>query len=305
MPTPSTRCLAALGVLTGLLAQPTEAQGQFLGAWLLPQGSVRGTVALSHLNNEAWFCGDGRAHCDPGDRAVFSDLTHREQSRTTSLNFRLEYSPTGFLGLSGEIPWHSVNYERYIASRPLPIDALDATGIGDAFFTVRTGGTRDGWAGTAGYGIEIPTGDFTIDAFRVPLGQGTLNHVLYLELGRSLWPARAYVEAGVLARVRGTFTTDDGVEAHWGNELIWRVDGGWQFHAPWWIKFETKGFRSGGFSTNIPGEPKGDYRSIWVVFGSLQYELGGALAEIWLQAPVAGRNTPADPTVGFSISYTQ
>lgn len=304
MPHPSRTVLGALVLGVSLLTLSGNAHGQFLGGWLPPQGSIRGTFALSAQQNTSWFCGEGRAHCETGERSVFSDLTSREESQTTSLNLRLQYTPWEFLSLSAELPWHQIRYERFIQSLPDPVDALDSRGIGDAFFTVRTGKVFGLWGTSAGYGLEVPTGDFTIDAFRVPLGQGTLNQVLFLELGRSLWPRNAYLEAGILGRFRGTYTSEDGVEAHWGNEFAWRLDGGWQFHKPWWIKVETKGYRSTGFSTNIPGEPQGDYRSVWVLFGSFQYERGGMLAEVWAQAPLAGRNTPADPTLGFSISVT-
>ena len=196
------------GVAVLFATEPVHAQ--FLGGWLPPEKSLRVTASVSAQHNDRWFCGEGRAHCQTGERAVFSDLTSREESRTTSFYLRLQATPWNFLGFSAEIPWHRIRYERYIASMSRPIDALDSNGVGDTYVTARAGRVFGMWGVTAGYGLELPTGDFTIDAFRVPLGQGTLNHVVFLEAGRSLWPAPAYLEAGLLGRFRGTYTTEDG-----------------------------------------------------------------------------------------------
>lgn len=191
-----------LGSAFALAVVPARAEAQFEGAWLPRAGTLTARLWLARQDNSEWFCGTDKSHCRPGERAVASELTEREQSNTSSGGIHLEGAVTDWLALGVDVPFHTISYARYIPGRQDPVDDLDTQGIGDVSASARIGSVYGPWGFSGGYRIGLPTGDFSISAFLVPVGQGSPAHDFFLELGRSFHPAPAYLEVGVLYRIR-------------------------------------------------------------------------------------------------------
>lgn len=289
-----------------LLLTAGRANAQFLGAWLPPERSLNAEVGVIYHNNSSWFCGDFQEHCEPGERDRFSELpVTEERSRTLSFYLKTEIVPWRFLGLYAEIPFHVLDYEAMSGSS-LALPPLESRGIGDLRLVARTGTTLGSWAFSGGYGITFPTGEFSIDAFIVPLGQGTQNHEFFAEVGKSLYPVPGYIQGGALYRIRNSFDVEllgEKIgEVDWGDEFSVYLQGGWNFTGPWWAKLETKVFKSRRWTTTFVNV-EGDFRSQWNILPAVFVEHWGAFWEIWATVPLAGRATPADPAFGLKVYY--
>jgi len=290
-----------------LVAVADRVDAQFLGAWLPPERSISGEIGIAYLNNQQWFCGDfnqgGAEACEPGEKGLISDTgtnsVFHEESRSLSTTFKAELTPWKHLSFKAELPFHKVRYE---SDGIFAFPVIEDSGIGDLRLILRGGGLSGQWAYSGGYGLVLPTGEFTLNAFVLPIGQGTRNHDFFAELGRSLWPAPGYLQGGALYRIREPYEDEFGIEVDWGNEVSAYLQGGWNFTGPWWAKLETKVFKSERWKTTL--EPvEGDFRSAWDLTPAVFLKKWNAFFELWVRVPLAGRATPADPAIGFKVFY--
>jgi hypothetical protein len=225
----------------------------------------------------------------------------RESSRTWTILGQVEATPWPFLSFVVQVPFHDVQYTKWFDETTS--QEFSSSGVGDLRLGVRGGRTLGAWAVNGGYALQLPTGDFDISANLVPVGQGTRNHDLFVEGGRSLWPAPAYLEGGVLLRLREAYVNEFGIEIDWGDEIHGRLTGGYGLGS-WWLKMDVHAFRSGERTSSLPGEPTGQFRSRLEIVPGLVRDFGGrGWADLWVVVPLAGRNTPADPTVGVSLTW--
>lgn len=279
------------------------AEAQFRGAWLPDARTITAQIGASYSDTDDWFCGANLGHCTAGERGNLSDTIESENAQTSSLNFKVEVTPLEWLSLDAQLPFHDLNYEKFFGGGPDNSLTLDSRGVGDLRVGVRAGKRVGAWGFSGGYGIEFPTGDFDISANLIPVGQGTRNHELFLEVGRSLHPAPAYLEAGVLYRIREAFVNEFDVETDWGDEVHGRLGGGVNVAGPWWLKADLHGFKSGERTTNIPGEPSDQFRSSLALTPGVLYQLQGlGWLDAWLRFPLAGRNAPGDVSFGFAAT---
>lgn len=283
-----------------LVAGPAVARAQFLGAWLPPERTVSGKVAVGYSDNDSWFCGANLGHCEPGSRGHLSDLVASENTQASTLLLQAEVAPLEWLAFTGQIPFHDITYTKNFSADLS--STFTGSGVGDVRLVARAGRTLGSNAVNGGYALTLPSGSFDISANLVPVGQGTRNHDFFVEAGHSFWPARFYVEAGALYRVRETFTNEFGVVIDWGNEIHGRGTVGYTAGS-FILKLATHGFRSDDRTSSV-GEPEGQFRSRWELIPSVVYEWKGrAWVDFWMDIPMAGRNTPADVAFGLALTY--
>ena len=260
---------------------------------------MQGYTAYSE--NGAWFCGPNLGQCKAGERGNLSDTIQSEKATTASLGFKTEFVPVTGVSVIAELPFHRLRYRKDFGDGQVLL--LQTDGVGDLRLAARAGLTAGSWGFAAGYALELPTGEFAVSAALAPVGSGTRNHDLFVEFGRSLWPAPLFAEAGVLVRLREAHTDEDAVMTDWGDELHARLHGGWNFSGPWTLQSSIHAFRSGARSTNVPGEPRDQFRSLLELVPGALLEAGAVRIEGWLNIPLAGRNTPSDPRVGISVTW--
>lgn len=295
-------------ILVSMILQVGPLRGvalaQFQGAWISAAGTISTTVWVSHQRNSAWFCGQDRLDCRPGDRTEASPLARTEESRAVSSGVRVQASPTDWLDLSLDVPYHDVTYKKFADGVDDPTDDLEVRGIGDLRMTTRLGGRRGAWALSAGHALSIPTGNFSISAFLIPIGQGSVAHDAFLEAGRSLGAGGAALEAGVLYRLRKAYRHPAGFEVRWGNELHARLSGSGRVHGGVLARAEARTFVTARRTTDISGEPAGERRVLLEAVPGLSFSDNRMRVDAWLSIPVLGRNTPSDPTAGLAVTLS-
>jgi len=295
----SRHLLALILVGSALLGGAPHAQAQFKGAWLPDRPSLTIRMGIQYSATDAWFCGPGLAHCQAGERTLLNPLASSQESRLVTPTFELELVPVRGLDLIAFFPVHFLQFTETTAILPREISA---DGLGDITVMARAGVVTGNWAFSGGYGLEFPTGSFTTSAFEITVGRGTRNHLFLLEAGWSLYPKPAYLQAGLLVRLRETLENEFGVRIDWGNEVGGRLEAGFQPTPRLWLIALTEAMKSGVRRTNT-GEQQDQFQSLWSVAPKAAYRLGKDLwIDAWVVFPLAGRNMPADPALGTKLS---
>jgi hypothetical protein len=275
---------------------PDVPQAQLKGAWLPPDHSLTAKVGIRYSRTESWFCGNNLGHCEPGQRDRLNPLVERQSSRIVTSDLTVDLGLTQGIAVGAYVPYHDIRFDRGFGP------PLESSGPGDASLTVRAGVSPGRWAASGGYSIELPIGPFTTNTEAIAIGRGTRNHVFLLEGGVSLWPRPGYVQLGVLYRLRETYTSRE-VSIDWGNELQGQLEGGWRIVGSSVLKLTVRGVKSQGRrDIGFPPPPEPEFRSFLEVVPGGLHQWSSGWVEAWISFPLAGRNMPADPYLGVSIT---
>ncbi len=179
-------------------------------------------------------------------------------------------------------------------------DDRSSTGPGDLRIESRFNVLREPLVLTVGGTVKLPTGEFVNDAEIVPVGEGQYDFDLFAEVGRSLWPVRGYLTGKIGYRFR---TVNPETEIDFGDEIVWRVEGGYQFTGRLQGKLTVRGLH--GFETSSFGLTLESLRrAIAYVEPGVSLALGPSRGlELSVPISVGGRNWPAGPV--FNLSFTQ
>jgi len=215
------------------------------------------------------------------------------RSQTRALFLELVTGLTDRWDVKAQIPIFGISFNDIA-------DERTSTGPGDLRVESRYNLLNGPVVLTAGGAVKFPTGEFVNDAEIVPVGEGQYDFDVFAEVGKSLWPVRGYVTGKVGYRFRAVNAE---TEIDYGNEIIWRVEGGYQFTTHFFGKLLVRGLH--GFDTSsfdIPLESL--KRAIVYVEPGVSIALSPSRGiELSVPISVSGRNWPAGPV--FNVSFTQ
>ena len=166
------------------------------------------------------------------------------RNRTRALFFKYVRGITDRWDVKAQLPFFNIAFDDIA-------DERTSNGLGDLRIESRYNLVRVPLVLTVGGAIKLPTGEFVNDAEIVPVGEGQYDFDVFVEVGRALWPVRGYVTGKIGYRFR---TKNQEIDIDFGDELIWRVEGGYQFGTRIYSKIVLRGlhgFESTSFGLSI------------------------------------------------------
>jgi len=278
--------LRAMGsrVVSMLLLLSCAAHSAEAGAWTLSKGVNWLKVGLMLQDTtERYFIN--------GERIPYF-FDGRNQTR--ALFFEYVRGITDRWDVKAQLPFFNIAFDDIA-------DERTSNGLGDLRIESRYNLVRDPLVLTVGGAIKFPTGEFVNDAEIVPVGEGQYDFDVFVEVGRSLWPVRGYVTGKIGYRFR---TKNQEIDIDFGDELIWRVEGGYQFAARIYSKIVLRGlhgFESTSFGLAIDSLRR---RVVYLEPGA-SFTLSPSRAiEVTVPISIAGRNWPAGPVININFTQT-
>ena len=253
------------------------------GAWTLPRG--QNWLQLGFMfqdTSERYFLDGSRI-------PYFFD----GRNRTQALFFDYQRGLTDRLDVKVQFSIFRISFDDFSDDRT-------STGLGDLRLEARYNFVKSPLVAAVGGTIKFPTGEFVNDAEIVPVGEGQYDFDLFVEVGRSLWPKPGYVTGKMGYRWRAK-NQETGIDQ--GDELLWHIELGWQFHP----RVTVKGLFRGLYGL--------DSTSFDLIIESLRREVvyfqpGVTFAvteasgiELTVPISLRGRNWPAGPVL--VILFTQ
>ena len=213
---------------------------------------------------------------------------------TRALFFEYERGITHRWDVKAQLPFFNIAFDDIA-------DERTSNGPGDLRIESRYNLVRDPLVLTVGGAIKFPTGEFVNDAEIVPVGEGQYDVDVFVEVGRSLWPVRGYVTGKIGYRFR---TKNQEIDIDFGDELIWRVEGGYQFGKRIYSKIALRGLQ--GFESTSFDFPIDSLRrqAVYLEPGASFTLAASRAIEVTVPISIAGRNWPAGPVLNIHFTQT-
>lgn len=305
-------------MLFAVSAVPSAARA---GAWTTEEGVVWGKIALFHLDSDRVFVG----HTRDG-----TDCSGKDGTRTLNIGDRAPYDCMLGGGLKTTQLFVEASFglhERVELGLQLPIilngefvsdDVTDnSRGLGDLRFGTKVLIVPEPLVLSAAMDVKAPTGDFSIDAVQVPLGEGQWDVTFRGLVAKSFLEGKLWAggEAGYRIRTDNEETQPQPIDM--GDEVVAVLEGGAR-PLPWLYlpaRLELLwGFDSHFEPANefLPRSKRGRRRVLFVQTGLMLNPLrhtAGYFRDLgveWgVRVPVWGEDWPADPVwfVGFTNRF--
>ena len=216
------------------------------------------------------------------------------RNQTRALFFEYVRGITDRWDVKAQLPFFNIAFDDIA-------DERTSNGLGDLRIESRYNLVSDPLVLTVGGAIKFPTGEFVNDAEIVPVGEGQYDFDVFVEVGRSLWPVRGYVTGKIGYRFR---TKNQEIDIDFGDELIWRVEGGYQFAERIYSKIVLRGLH--GFESTSFGLPIDSLkRRVVYLEPGASFTLSPSRAiEVTVPISIAGRNWPAGPVININFTQT-
>ncbi len=189
------------------------------GAWTLPAGQLWAKASFLYQFTHDFYADTGAILPDgtvvePGDRRPYDD---GGASRQRVIFVDAEYGVTDRLTVGAQIPWKELRFDDRI-------ETTKSWGAGDLKTALRyallTGRDRL----TIRTAVKWPTGRFSVEPGKIPLGENQADLETGLQWGRGLGRPMSWVGAEAGRRFR--FRDDEnGIDP--GDEWFWWTEAGW------------------------------------------------------------------------------
>lgn len=280
-----TRAAGLLAVFLALAAVPDPVWSQ----WTQPPGRAWSQLTLYHIDTREEYSETGEVR----------DFFAEGHDVTTSLFLTTAVGIVRGLDVWLQVPFHHLSFDDAARER-------ERTGLGDVRTYVRVspevlGAGHLPLAVALRGGVKFPATQFPVDAEVIPLTEGQTDWELFLELGKSLYPAPVYLAAWLGYRIR---TRNDRIRFQPGDEkLLYVAVGGHFGHLTWKTAFNGLW----GVSPTIEGiEISSASRRLLELVPEVGWDLGPFIPTVGVKLDVDGRNFPRGPTLkaGVFVPWT-
>lgn len=267
----------ALAVVLVLATAPLA----FAGAWTLPKGANWLKAGFMFQDTTERYFLDGE----------LTPYFFEGRNQTRALFFEYVRGLTDRWDVKAQMPYFGISFDDIA-------DERQSNGLGDLRVESRYNVLSDPMVLTVGGTIKFPTGEFVNDAEIVPVGEGQYDFDVFAEVGRSLWPVNGYVTGKIGYRFR---TKNRETNISFGDEIIWRAEGGYRFNERLSAKLLARGlygFESTSFGLTIETLR----REIVYIEPGVHFAITKSQGvEVTVPVSVRGRNWPAGPVVTVSF----
>ena len=275
------------------------------GAWTLPKGHIWTKATFMHQSTNEEYVGVGGAGRPPdpsityqaGDRARYR-FDGSYSSRAVFLD--VFYGVTDRVDIGVQVPFFRQQFQDAALLTGFG-EPRRATGFSDIRGFMKVGLLTGPTVGSIKLGFKAPTGNFQNADGLIPVGEGQWDFDFIVQLGRSLWPVRAYanVDAGFRLRMRNKKIDRDP-----GNEWFFMGEFGYSPHKQLLMSVKVEGVRGKAATTfgikTIQDVKRVTYISPTLVIGPFN----NLNIEAALRISVNGRSFPAGRMLVLGASYS-
>jgi hypothetical protein len=275
------------------------------GAWTLPKGHfwTKATFMHQSTNEEYVAVGGGGRPPDPsityeaGDRARYR---FNGSYSSKALFLDIFYGITDRVDVGIQVPFFRQQFQDAALLTGFG-EPRRATGFSDIRGLVKLGLLTGTTVSSLKFGFKAPTGDFQNEDGLIPVGEGQWDLDLILQLGRSLWPIRAYANVDLGYRLR---KKNEKIDRDPGDEWFFMGEVGYSPHKLMLLAVKVEGVR-GKAATSFGIKTISDVKRVTYFSPTLAMgPFNNLNLEAALRISVNGRSFPAGRMLVLGVSYT-